>query len=195
MSSKHQTLTEAVKEDHQEMYEYHDEYKKAAGDPDTQARWARQLTWEIARHAVGEEIVIYPLMEKYMGAEGKRLADGDREEHQFVKEKLYNLESLTAGTAEYDKTITQVMEHLHKHNDSEEINDLPQLEPLLGVDGSREAATSFTRTKKFAPTRTHPSAPNHPPAETLVSFLELPIDRLKDLFAKFPTEEMKAGKE
>ena len=64
------------------MYEYFDNYKKSAGDLDAQARWARQLTWEIARHAVAEEIVVYPLMEELLGAEGKRLADHDREEHQ-----------------------------------------------------------------------------------------------------------------
>ena len=66
------------------MYEYHDEYKRAgvAGDAAAQARWARQLTWEIARHAVGEEIVVYPLMEKHLGSEGLELADHDRDEHQ-----------------------------------------------------------------------------------------------------------------
>ena len=65
------------------MYEYYDLYKKArdAGDVDKSERWARQLIWEVARHAVGEEIVVYPLMEKHMGAEGKRLADEDREQH------------------------------------------------------------------------------------------------------------------
>ncbi|KIK57150.1 hypothetical protein GYMLUDRAFT_75676 [Collybiopsis luxurians FD-317 M1] len=190
MSSK-RTLTDAIKEDHEEMYEYYENYQKAAGDADAQARWARQLTWEIARHAVGEEIVVYPLMEQHMGQEGLKLADEDRQDHQTVKEQLYKLDSLTAGTDEYDTLIKQVMAHLRKHNDSEEIKDLPQLEPKLGTEGSQQAAASFTRTKKFAPTRTHPSAPNKPPAETLVSFLALPIDRIRDMFAKFPTEEMK----
>lgn len=64
------------------MYEYYDQYLKASNDPDAQARWARQLTWEVARHAVGEEIVIYPLMEKHLGEEGKELADNDRDDHQ-----------------------------------------------------------------------------------------------------------------
>jgi hypothetical protein len=45
------------------------------------------------------------------------------------------------------------MDHLHMHNDSEEKEDLPRLEPYLGSDGSRTAAKSFSRTKKFAPTR------------------------------------------
>jgi len=64
------------------MYEYYTQYLNSKGDPDAQERWARQLTWEVARHAVGEEIVIYPLMEKHLGAEGKALADKDRADHQ-----------------------------------------------------------------------------------------------------------------
>lgn len=46
-----------------------------------------------------------------------------------------------------------VMTHLHKHNDSEENDDLPLLEPALGPDGSEAAAQSFSHTKKFVPTR------------------------------------------
>ena len=66
------------------MYEYHDQYSRAwdRKDINAQTRWARQLTWEVARHAVGEEIVVYPLMEKHLGDKGRELADHDRKEHQ-----------------------------------------------------------------------------------------------------------------
>lgn len=105
------------------------------------------------------------------------------------------------------------MDHLKHHNNDEEVKDLPVLEPLLGEERSRAAAKEFTRTKMFVPTRyvvlsfggqdcahvrlcvvhcrAHPSLPNRPPAETLAGFLVTPIDKLKDAFAKFPTEEMK----
>ena len=68
------------------MYEYHDQYKRARerNDVEAQGRWARQLTWEVARHAVGEEIVVYPLMEKHLGEQGLKLADEDRAEHQVT---------------------------------------------------------------------------------------------------------------
>jgi len=191
MASKHQTLFEAVKEDHDEMYEYYDNYVKASGDADAQERWSNQLRWEIARHAVGEEIVVYPLMEEKLGSEGKQLADNDRADHQYVKEHLYKLESLKAGTAEFHSTLKDVMDHLHKHNDSEEQEDLPKLEAVIGKEASKEAAASFSRTKKFAPTRAHPSAPDQPPFETIVGLMSAPIDKLRDAFAKFPTEEMK----
>jgi len=175
------------------MYEYHDQYKRAheRGDVDAQARWANQLRWEIARHAVGEEIVVYPLMEKHLGEKGKKLADHDREEHQSVKESLYKLESLQPGSSEFDALLNKTMASLHHHNDDEEIDDLPLLEPEIGEEGSKAAALSFKRTKKFVPTRAHPSAPNKPPFETLVGFLAAPLDKLLDTFAKFPTTEEK----
>jgi len=199
-------LTESIKDDHQEMYDYYDKYSQAhaAGDESEATAWANQLIWEVARHAVGEEIVVYPLMEKHMGEEGKRLADEDRSEHLFVKQKLYEFETLkdssvlpgkglVANLSEQRATLLKdVMDHLHKHNDSEEQNDLPSLELKLGTEGSQKAAADFKRTKKFAPTRPHPSAPDKPPFETVVGLMQAPIDKLLDLFTTFPTAEMKA---
>jgi hypothetical protein len=33
---------------------------------------------------VGEELVVYPAFEKYMGSEGKEMAESDRKEHHAV---------------------------------------------------------------------------------------------------------------
>ncbi|OJA15610.1 hypothetical protein AZE42_09638 [Rhizopogon vesiculosus] len=184
-------LTDAITHDHREMYAYYQQFKQNKGDTDAQGRWAHQLMWEVARHAVGEEIIVYPLMEKQLGEEGTKLADQDRNDHQTVKELLAKLEALQVGTAEFDSILERAMATLHKHNDSEEQNDLPRLEMVLHPDHSKEAAAQFRRTKHFVPTRPHPMAPNKPPYETLVGFMAAPIDKLKDLFTTFPTEEMK----
>jgi hypothetical protein len=79
------------------MYEYYEQFQKHAGNTDVQKRWANQLTWEIARHAVGEEIIVYPLMEALLGQEGKALADQDREDHQVCIEvhAIFHLMMLT----------------------------------------------------------------------------------------------------
>ncbi|CAA7270420.1 unnamed protein product [Cyclocybe aegerita] len=190
-TTKTPTLLQAVADDHNEMYEYYDQYVKNAGNPEAQGRWARLLTWEVARHAVGEELVVYPLMEKHLGAEGKRLADGDRADHHVVKELLHKLESIQPGTQEHANVLKKVIDHLRPHNDSEENTDLPALEKAIGAEASREASASFKRTKKFAPTRAHPGAPDKPPFETLAGLLAAPIDKLKDAFATFPSEEEK----
>ncbi|KAF8070169.1 hypothetical protein FPV67DRAFT_1412816 [Lyophyllum atratum] len=189
--ASHRVLSDAIEKDHQEMYDFYDEYVKSAGNADAQERWATQLRWEIARHAIGEEIVVYPLMEQHLGQQGTKLADQDRADHQVVKESLYRLESLHPGSKEHGDLLKNVMDVLHRHNDHEEQEDLPLLEPKLGKQGSIEAAQKFKRTKQFAPTRAHPSAPNKPPFETLVGLMAAPLDKLKDAFAKFPTEDMK----
>ena len=89
------------------MYEYHDLYKRATGNTDAQARWARQLTWEIARHAVGEEIVVYPLMEQLMGEEGKKNADHDRKEHQVCLLSSLNFFHLLTYSPESERDAIQ----------------------------------------------------------------------------------------
>ncbi|KAF9556871.1 hypothetical protein CPC08DRAFT_764939 [Agrocybe pediades] len=186
-------LIEAIADDHQELYTYYYEYVKNKGNIDAQERWARQLIWEVARHAIGEELVVYPLMEKHLGAEGKRLADEDRQEHLQVKELLYQIESVKVGTEEHASILKAVVDHLKPHNDSEEQKDLPALQKAIGNDAAAEAAASFKRTKKFVPTRSHPSAPDQPPMETVAGLMAAPLDKLKDMFAKFPTDEDKAA--
>ena len=47
-------------------------------------RIAKIQPGELARHSIGEELVVYPAMEKYMGDDGVAKANHDREEHQQV---------------------------------------------------------------------------------------------------------------
>jgi len=185
------TLIELIKQDHEEIFSYYDKYTESKGDQDAQARWGRQLIWEVARHSAGEEIVVYPLFEKHLGAEGKKMADSDRADHLEVKKLLAQIEKESPGTAAYDGLLKQVIEELTTHITTEEQNDLPSLEAALGTEASISIGKSFKRTKMFVPTRAHPSAPDKPPFETLAGFLAAPLDKLKDAFAKFPTEESK----
>lgn len=78
------TISEAINEDHRELEEYHNEIINNPHDHDHQQRYGNQFVWELARHSVGEELVVYPAFEKYLGARGKELADHDREEHHQV---------------------------------------------------------------------------------------------------------------
>lgn len=79
------------------------------------------------------------------------------------------------------------MKPLTKHMEDEESNDLPTLEDKLSREDSVSLAKSFNRTKHFVPTRSHPSAPDKPPVvESVVGLLTAPIDKLMDMFKKFP---------
>jgi hypothetical protein len=89
---------------------------------------------------------------------------------------------------EYIPKLKEIWPILSEHNKSEEEKDLPALESVLKSDAgqSDQLARSFERTKAFAPTRSHPSAGEKPPFETVMGLLTAPIDHLADLFRKFP---------
>lgn len=72
---------------------------------------------------------------------------------QKVKDELYKLEAMKPGSDEFHRLLSRMMVDLHRHNDDEEIDDLPLLEPAIGEQASRQSAQSFKTTKKFVPTR------------------------------------------
>jgi hypothetical protein len=55
------------------------------GNYDHQQRFGNQFTWELARHSIAEELVVYPAFEKYLGDKGKLMAEDDRKEHHQVR--------------------------------------------------------------------------------------------------------------
>jgi Hemerythrin HHE cation binding domain len=75
-------ISEVIKNDHREL---EDAYKKILNATDTneKIKWQNQFTWELVRHSIAEELLVYPAMEKHI-SDGKRLADKDRAEHQTV---------------------------------------------------------------------------------------------------------------
>jgi hypothetical protein len=80
---------------------------------------------------------------------------------------------------------------LAEHIKEEEQHDLPSLEESLKTFAgeSESMAKSFDRTKAFVPTRSHPSAGEHPPFETVMGLLTAPIDHIADIFRKFPEKK------
>ena len=82
--SRMSTITGVVTHDHVELDEYYQNILNAK-DNDTKTRWQNQLAWELARHSIAEELVVYPAMEKYI-PNGKAMADEDRQEHAKVRD-------------------------------------------------------------------------------------------------------------
>ncbi|RHZ52741.1 hypothetical protein CDV55_100500 [Aspergillus turcosus] len=179
-------LADAIRDDHREL---EDAYNKilAAATADEKRRWQNQFTWELARHSIGEELIVYPLMEKNL-PNGKAMADKDRAEHQSVKEHLYKFQGLSPEDAEFESTLKALWKDLGQHIKEEETEDLPTLEKTLDQTDSESQTKKFMRTKKFIPTRSHPSAPDKPPFETVAGLMAAPIDHISDLFRKFPEE-------
>ncbi|CAI6031142.1 unnamed protein product [Clonostachys chloroleuca] len=184
------TISRAVIEDHRELEQFYNEVVSNGGNADHQQRYGNQFVWELARHSVGEELVLYPAMERHLGAKGKEMADHDRKEHHEVKEMLKVFQGMRATDSNYVDKLKSIWGPLSKHIKEEEDGDLPALESKLdeGQGESEALAKSFEMTKAFVPTRSHPSAGEHPPFETVMGLLTAPIDKVADMFRKFPQD-------
>jgi hypothetical protein len=88
------------------------------------------------------------------------------------------------------------MTDLHTHIEHEKNHDMPRLESVLPYGESEKIALAFARTKKFVPTKSHPSAPTSSLlAEGLAGLLAAPFDKLRDLLSSFPDEGATEGTE
>lgn len=75
-------ITDAIKHEHDQLRSFYDKIINST-DPDEQTRFQNIFTWELARHSVGEELIVYPALEKNL-RDGEELAEKDRREHQGV---------------------------------------------------------------------------------------------------------------
>jgi hemerythrin superfamily protein len=78
------TISAAITKDHRELEQYYNEVINNSGNEDHQQRYGNQFTWELARHSVAEELIVYPAFEKHLGNEGHEMAESDRKEHHKV---------------------------------------------------------------------------------------------------------------
>lgn len=77
------TISEAIGNDHKAIDAYAEKIKSSTTLQE-KIEWRNQFTWALARHAVSEELTLYPAMDKHMGQEGVKLTEVDRQQHQAV---------------------------------------------------------------------------------------------------------------
>lgn len=77
------SITDAILHDHRELQNYYNEVVNST-DPDHQERYGNQFVWELARHSIAEELIVYPAFEKYITNGGHEMAEKDRAEHHQV---------------------------------------------------------------------------------------------------------------
>ncbi|KAJ3008817.1 hypothetical protein HKX48_008324 [Thoreauomyces humboldtii] len=162
-------------------------YKDKAGDPIEQAKWGNQLIWEVARHSVAEEIVVYPSLR--LLPNGHHVHHQALVQHQQIKDDLHILDRMSKLDATYPNQLAKVMRDLDHHFKEEERVELPKLADHLSKEESGRMRKEFERMKRLVPTRPHPSAPDKPPFETVAGLLAAPLDKIKDMFRSFPKKE------
>ncbi|KAJ5818593.1 hypothetical protein N7474_004184 [Penicillium riverlandense] len=154
-------------------------------DPDEQIRFQNQFTWEIARHLIGEELVIYPAISEKL-KDGRARVEKGRREHQEIRKQLKSFQELSPTDPKFAPTLKVLIKDLSNHMEQEEKEDLAILEDSLSQADSEALSRSINRTKMFAPSRSHPLSPSKQPFETAASLLMAPMDKVADIFRKWP---------
>src|SRR5215218_6535968 len=139
---------------------------------------ADQVTIELVRHSVAEEVLVYPEVEEKVSAEE---AEHAREEHAQAEETLANLEKLDADDPAFDDELATLMAEIRHHIEDEEGEMFAQMRQVIDADELRKLGTRVEAFKKVAPTRPHPNVPNTPLARTAAGPAASLLDRMRDL--------------
>lgn len=140
---------------------------------------ADTLIAEIMRHAVAEEMFVYPAIERHVPG-GEDDVERDKDEHDEIVKVMKQIERTDAAAGTFAALIQQLKTKLAHHIASEETQQFPQLRSHLAADDLVSIGHKVENAKKIAPTRPHPHAPHselfH---KTLGGGVGL-VDRLRD---------------
>ncbi|GGK33317.1 hemerythrin [Pilimelia terevasa] len=134
---------------------------------------------ELVRHAVAEEMYVYPVMRKYLD-DGERAVAHDIDEHQEIEVTLKRLEDVDVSSAEFDTALGRLERLLADHVRDEEQDQFPELRRAIPREELAELAGQVEIAKKLAPTRPHPGAPNNQLFHMVVGPGVGLVDRLRD---------------
>ena len=134
---------------------------------------------ELVRHAVAEEMYIYPAMKKYL-PEGDKAVEHDVEEHKELEATMKALEDVDVSSAEFDEKLRKLETVLADHVQDEETEQFPEMRRRVPREELVELAGKVETAKKLAPTRPHPAAPNNELFHKLVGPGVGLVDRLRD---------------
>jgi hemerythrin superfamily protein len=186
LRSKNHPIDELIRTDHKDLKVYLRKFEESDSFEEA-SRWLHQFIWDICRHAIAEEIILYPILKKV--PDGKHKWNDSLDEHRKIKdilaqvEKIKDLNLLKAKV----KEMTDILMH---HVEFEENEVLPAICRVCDKEDLIKEGNRFLRRKFIAPTRPHTMAPDSfPTLESLVGLLVSPVDKFRDIFfVSFPDQ-------
>jgi hemerythrin superfamily protein len=176
-------VIQILEHDHREVEEMFAELESlrgASSDDDLKRRkdLADQVTIELVRHSVAEEVLVYPEVEDKVSKEEVEHA---REEHAEAEETLARLEKLDADDPGFDEELATLMGEIRHHIEDEEGRMFADMRRVLDEDELRRLGARVEAFKKVAPTRPHPNVPNEALPRALAGPGASLLDRMRDL--------------
>src|SRR3954454_8737244 len=183
MPDQQRDVIEILEQDHREVEEMFRELESLRGASTDEARSRRkelteQVTIELVRHSVAEEVLVYPQVEEKVSAEE---AEHAREEHAEAEETLQRLEKLDADDPAFDDELDTLMKEIRHHIEDEEGEMFAHMRQSMDEDELRKLGGRVEAFKKVAPTRPHPNVPNEALPRTAAGPAASLFDRMRDL--------------
>jgi hemerythrin superfamily protein len=183
MADEQRDVIEVLEHDHREVEQMFQELESLRGASTDEALSRRkdladQVTIELVRHSVAEEVLVYPKVEKQVSAEE---AEHAREEHAEAEETLHRLEKLDAGDPAFDDELATLMREIRHHISDEEGQMFAHMRQVVPEDELRRLGARVEAFKKVAPTRPHPNVPNEALPRMAAGPAASLFDRLRDL--------------
>jgi hemerythrin-like domain-containing protein len=144
--------------DHREMIDLISRIE-GTSDPSQRRDLADTVIAEIMRHAVAEEMYVYPAIEEHIPNGPEEVAH-DKREHQEIVELMKQIESVDPSAPDFMVLIRRFEAMLRHHIDDEESDQFPKLRAHIPGEKLSELGRKVEMAKKLAPTRPHPSAPH-----------------------------------
>ena len=183
MSDQQTDVIAVLEHDHREVEEMFEELESLRGASTEEAKARRkavteQVTIELVRHSVAEEVLVYPQVEKQVSADE---ADHAREEHAEAEKTLQRLEKLDADDPSFDDELATLMAEIRHHIEDEEGQMFAHMRQVIDADELRKLGDRVQAFKKVAPTRPHPNVPNDPVPRMAAGPAASLFDRMRDL--------------
>jgi hemerythrin superfamily protein len=178
MADDQRDVIEVLTHDHREVEEMFDELTDTT-DPGERRRIVDDITIELIRHAVAEEMYLYPAVRRHVPG-GDAIADHEISEHAEIERALKDLEKADATDADFTTLTTRLITDVNEHVQEEESTLFPRLVEHTTKEDLLKLGEQVQTAKKVAPTRPHPSAPDRPPLNKLLAPGAGLVDRVRD---------------
>jgi hemerythrin superfamily protein len=178
-------VVDVLTDDHREVTDLINQIR-TADDADRRRDLADIVITELVRHAVAEEMHVYPVMRKHL-TDGEEAVQHDVKEHKAIERTLKELEDVPASDPRFAALIDQLATILDDHIRDEEMEQFPKLRAQVPRDKLVELAEKVETAKKLAPTHPHPNAPNNALFHKVVGPGVGFVDRLRDKLSAHTT--------
>lgn len=175
---KQQDLVDAIVADHREVAALLDELE-ASGDARNRGEIAERVIVALVRHSVAEEQYLYPTARLVLPG-GDEVADHELATHADAERVMKDLTRTDPADPVFDDLVESLTGSIRQHIEEEERELLPRLRAACDEAELRDLGLKFEQSKKIAPTRPHPAAPDHPPANKILDPGMALIDRVRD---------------